>query len=411
MISSTVSGDMPSLRAAAEKACKKMDMDPLMMEYCPAGGRNKVENSKAMVERADVYVGIVGWRYGEPAPGYDKSLTELEYEWAGERRIKRIVLVRLGESPEGQAGDQPAGQAARLAAFKDRLAREIIYHEFTTESELREELAVRLHEYERETYRALLGTAFEFLDDRTAGRMQEQSRLLARHYARQVEGWFGRRFAELEAAAAELRTNDPREHAKVLPALACEEKTYPGGVYVLDGRGVVLYHCTPRHPQMNIVNYNAGHREYFKHCSSRLRPVVCNSFRSADRDEDILVLAVPRRDPAGDFIGILDGVVDVSTAPFGDIAERVLADFADPEGIAGHSVTLLLLDERSVVLGSNDRAQTGRNLGGHPVVMSLGGKPDAGGREIGGHGTVWNVADTPFVTVAFWSRPGGGPPP
>jgi hypothetical protein len=407
MISSTIS-DLSAYRAKAEEVCLELDMHPLMMEHRPATGRDKVEDSLSMVDEADVYVGIVGWRYGELPQGYDKSLTEMEYDRAVERRIKRILLLRKGAPPKSVTAAPIDAHASKLVSFRRRLQEEIAYREFATKSELQVKLAAALSNHLTETYKALLGQDFDFLDDGTIGCMQERSHNLANLYARRVAEWFAQRFAELEAVASreELRTNNPRAHERVLPKVAQQQEKYPGGVYSLNELGVVLCHSTPRHPDMNIVNYNASHRDYFKECMSQLRPIVCNSFRSANRPEDILVIAVPRFDNAGNFIGILDAVTDVSTAPFDEMASQVLGDLACAEELSGHRVTLLLLDQRSVVLGSNNRRLTGRNFGGHHAIMDLdtSSTGDASKAEVSTHGATRQVHGTPLITVAFWSR-------
>src|SRR5262249_34958353 len=79
MISSTVL-DLPRHRAAVRDACIEAKMLPLPMESEPASGKHKVPASLAMVDRADIFVGIIGWRYGEIPEGFDKSITEMEYD-------------------------------------------------------------------------------------------------------------------------------------------------------------------------------------------------------------------------------------------------------------------------------------------------------------------------------------------
>jgi hypothetical protein len=45
-------------------------------------------------KKADIYVGIYAYRYGWQPPGFDnKSITELEYDWAGEKGIPRLCFV------------------------------------------------------------------------------------------------------------------------------------------------------------------------------------------------------------------------------------------------------------------------------------------------------------------------------
>jgi hypothetical protein len=397
MISSTYS-DLRTYRKAAEAACSVFRMHPLMQENEPATGRNKVENSMAMVDRADGCVVIVGSRYGDVPEGYDKSLPEMEYERALSRKLKPIIaLLRKGATSDAGAAT-PGSDAARLAAFRRRLQDEVCWREFESKSDLRAELVSALAEHLKES--------FDVLDDETVGEMRAGSTGLANLYASYVSRWFAERFAELEAAASqeELRTNDPAAHEQVVRALAQAVDKYPGGVYTLDEKGVVLYHSTPLKPTMHIVGFNASEREYFKECSSRLQPVVCNSFRSADRDKDILVMAVPRRNKAGEFVGILDAVTDIVLAPFSNIADRVVADLSAPTEIGGRRLVLLLLDQQSVVLGSNDRKLPGRNLGGHDVIVNLDRSQGAtSGAQTDGYGAMRQVSGTPFITVAFWS--------
>jgi hypothetical protein len=44
------------------------------------------EGSKSKLEAADLYIGIFAHRYGYTEEGYQKSVTEIEFDHAGERR-------------------------------------------------------------------------------------------------------------------------------------------------------------------------------------------------------------------------------------------------------------------------------------------------------------------------------------
>lgn len=403
VISSTWT-DLIRERAAAKDICDKLGMVPRMMESQTASPLDKVDDSLAMVDSADVYVGIVGYRYGDLVPGTDKSLTELEYDRAIERRIGCLMFLKKSKRSRLAAADV-SPDASRVERFRQRLMARNRCEWFATPADLRAELAAALYRYRVEIFDAPIASPLARTDEVAAARMLALSEVAARVFALRVADWFHQRIEELETAAGsrELRINDRRSHEHVLAHLAKAEDNYPGGVYTLDSTGVVLCHSTPRYPGMNIVNYNAGHREYFRECSSRLSPVVCNSFRSANRAEEILVLAVPRRDDTGAFIGILDAVIDVSSAPFGRMAEAVRAEVF-PAQSAGHRATLLLLDQHSVVLGSNEQQLIGKNLGGHAVITDLDssrGVPD--GPTSSGHGVARHVDGTPFIVVAFWS--------
>jgi hypothetical protein len=63
MISSTAR-DLPNHRDQVRLACERAGFEPReMMENLPAENRNAVETSLRMVEEADVYLGILAYRY------------------------------------------------------------------------------------------------------------------------------------------------------------------------------------------------------------------------------------------------------------------------------------------------------------------------------------------------------------
>jgi len=52
---------------------------PDMMEHLTAADANALEISLAIADRADVYIGIIGFRYGCVPEGNVISVTEAEY--------------------------------------------------------------------------------------------------------------------------------------------------------------------------------------------------------------------------------------------------------------------------------------------------------------------------------------------
>ena len=121
MISSTAY-DLPKHREAAENACLREHFFPVMMEHQARGSADALRLSLELVDRADVYVLILGRRYGEVAPGQDKSFTHLEFERATERGIPKLVLLMADDHPLLFADVETGPGAERVAKLREEAA-------------------------------------------------------------------------------------------------------------------------------------------------------------------------------------------------------------------------------------------------------------------------------------------------
>ncbi|MGH3701479.1 MAG: DUF4062 domain-containing protein [Pseudonocardiaceae bacterium] len=65
-------------RQQALDACLRQDFFPVMMEHLPPSPDDAVRRSLDLVDQADVYVLVLGLRYGEIPDGHEKSYTHLE---------------------------------------------------------------------------------------------------------------------------------------------------------------------------------------------------------------------------------------------------------------------------------------------------------------------------------------------
>lgn len=146
MISSTVI-DLPEHRLEAEAACQRRSVVPLMMEDLPPSDDDAIKASLKMVDEADIYVGIFGYRYGHIPKGHDISITEMEFNRATERGIPRLVFLMSKEHPvsAGQMelddnDPQREMKRDRLIDLKKRLRAERVVKEFKSPAELRAEL-------------------------------------------------------------------------------------------------------------------------------------------------------------------------------------------------------------------------------------------------------------------------------
>src|SRR5262249_10298128 len=78
--------DLVEHRVVADRTLRRMGHDVIGMEQYVAEGNKPLARCLAAVAAADLYVGILAWRYGyvpkdQPTPG-GLSITELEYQGA-----------------------------------------------------------------------------------------------------------------------------------------------------------------------------------------------------------------------------------------------------------------------------------------------------------------------------------------
>jgi hypothetical protein len=92
------------------------------MAYFAARETSPAATCVEMVAQSDVYVGIIGLRYGSPVGDRpDVSYTELEFEAAGERGLPRLIFLLREDTAHLSPDDQPADHRARQDGFRARL--------------------------------------------------------------------------------------------------------------------------------------------------------------------------------------------------------------------------------------------------------------------------------------------------
>ena len=136
VISSTVY-DLPEHRKAAEEACLRQSFFPRMMEYQAPSPSDSLGLSWKLVDQADVYVLILGFRYGEVAAGQEKSFTHLELDRANERGIPKLVLLMADDHPVKKADVDTGPGAERVNELREQLRREQAVNFFSSAEHLK----------------------------------------------------------------------------------------------------------------------------------------------------------------------------------------------------------------------------------------------------------------------------------
>ena len=100
-------------------AVSRAGMAPVDMRYFAAREGKPADYCRARVRECEVYVAVIGWRYGSMVPGEAVSYTELEFEEASAVGLPRLVFL-LDDAADlpGVLADPDRGA---VAGFRQRL--------------------------------------------------------------------------------------------------------------------------------------------------------------------------------------------------------------------------------------------------------------------------------------------------
>jgi hypothetical protein len=135
--------DLKTYRDAAYRILRMLRHDVIAMEDYIATDAYPLHKCLADVAACDIYVGLVGWRYGY-VPEQDnperKSITELEYRQAGHSGLPRLLFLADKDAPwpdefkDSKTGEGEGGQ--RIAAFRAELEQAMLVSHFRTPDHL-----------------------------------------------------------------------------------------------------------------------------------------------------------------------------------------------------------------------------------------------------------------------------------
>jgi hypothetical protein len=143
-ISSTYA-DLRPFREAAFEQIMRMSVQAIGMEYFAASGTPVLEQCLAAVRESDIYVLILGHRYGFVPEGHDRSITHLEYEEAVRLRHPILAFVLSDEVPVPASSIEVEPRLrTQLEQFKNEVIRASIVERIETVDGFRAALAAAL---------------------------------------------------------------------------------------------------------------------------------------------------------------------------------------------------------------------------------------------------------------------------
>jgi Domain of unknown function (DUF4062) len=112
--------DLSFVQGAMDAVLRTAGFAPVDMGYFAARDEQPVDFCFSTVRDCDVYVGLVGLRYGSLVPGGNGlSYTELEYRTAADARIPRPLFLLDEETPLPRR--LVDGDSGRIDGFRERL--------------------------------------------------------------------------------------------------------------------------------------------------------------------------------------------------------------------------------------------------------------------------------------------------
>jgi hypothetical protein len=130
-----------SFVAAAEEAVISAGGTVLKMEYFSATDETPGDRLQVQIRYADVYVGIIGFRYGSPVQNApDRSYTELEFETADRLGLPRLMFLLGDNAPLPQSALSDPAYGDRQRAFRERIMSTVVAAKVSSPDQLKTEL-------------------------------------------------------------------------------------------------------------------------------------------------------------------------------------------------------------------------------------------------------------------------------
>lgn len=145
---SSTSLDLQTERDSVMEQLNRMKIPFAAMEYFGSRNNNPAEVSIEELDRCQIYVGIIGFRYGSLIQNSPKSYTEYEYDYASGKRLHRLIYLK--EQPSNNDDfDHDQEKRDKLNRFRNRFleGKECTISFFKDASDLSGMIASDLHKF------------------------------------------------------------------------------------------------------------------------------------------------------------------------------------------------------------------------------------------------------------------------
>lgn len=171
--------DLAKYRNAVKDACLAAKVIPIMMEHLLPQDIDIVKKSTEMVDRAHIYVGLFGRRYGTVPSGEERSVTEIEYDRALALGLERLIFTKSDEQPsEVDPLEMTPEVQEGLRRFRARLG-SLLTAEFTGVENLKRLVQGALHESRLRRLLRELQRVPQVLDAERRQRSDREAEMLA----------------------------------------------------------------------------------------------------------------------------------------------------------------------------------------------------------------------------------------
>lgn len=137
--------DLKEYRAKVRDTLTRMETFVHGMEHFGARPGCPVDECLAEVRKCKIYIGIFAMRYGSIPAGYDKSMTELEYDEAQRLGLPSYIFVADEKAVKFSVGDIDFEQQEQLKALKKKLTSKHMVEFFTSPDDLANKVGTAIH--------------------------------------------------------------------------------------------------------------------------------------------------------------------------------------------------------------------------------------------------------------------------